>query len=56
MWLNKIRNYWSSKHSTVSDPRLPTKGYLKLDFDKELPKLNFDYKLNMGFTSYLNTY
>jgi hypothetical protein len=41
MWLDKIRESMSSKKTSSSS------NNVNLNFDKELPKLNFDYRLNL---------
>ena len=42
MWLDKIRESMSSKKTSSS-----SSSNVNLNFDKELPKLNFDYRLNL---------
>lgn len=49
MWFNKIRE--SMLSMTSSTKKSVTSSIVDLDFDKELPKLNFDYRLNLGLFS-----
>jgi hypothetical protein len=56
MWLDKIRESMLSK-KTNSSSRSSSKSSSKssssssVDFDRELPKLNFDYRLNLDLYS-----
>lgn len=43
MWFDKIRESMSSKKTSSSS----NSNNVTLNFDKELPKLNFDYRLNL---------
>lgn len=43
MWLDKIRELMLSKTSKKTS----SSASVNLDFDKELPKLNFNYRLNL---------